>query len=88
MKNLILLLGVLAVLSCHSEKDARIDYELSWKGDGIGVAVTLTSPKDTVRFTYASEAGGMKDQMSWIQDFTVGRGEVLTDTAAFAKHFQ
>ena len=65
---------------CTSKK-SHVDYVLSWKGDGIGVSVDLTSPKDTILFTYASEAGGMTDQMSWFQELSISRGEVLVDTA-------
>lgn len=33
-----------------------------------------------MRFSYASENGGMTDQMTWFQDLTVGQGEVQADT--------
>lgn len=79
-KKMILFMAVVTLISCSSKK-SRVDYVLSWKGDGIGVSVDLTSPKDTLLFTYASEAGGMTDQMSWFQDLVINRGEVLVDTA-------
>ena len=62
----------------------HIDYVLSWEGDGIGVSVSLTSPDDTVPFTYASENGGMTDQMSWFQDLVVEKGQVLVDSASLS----
>ncbi|MBQ9666311.1 MAG: hypothetical protein IJ635_01480 [Bacteroidaceae bacterium] len=79
-KNFLFLLTASLIASC-SPQSQRADYALSWEGDGIGVAVTLTSPNDTVLFTYASDAGGQTDQMSWLQDLTVSQGEVLVDSA-------
>ena len=79
-RKLLSLLSIILLLSCSSN-EPHVDYVLSWKGDGIGVSVEVTSPKDTILFTYASEAGGMTDQMSWFQDFDISHGEVLLDTA-------
>ena len=46
----------------------------------VGVAVAVQSAADTVLFTYASDAGGMTDQMSWFQDFAVDKGSVTVDS--------
>lgn len=76
---LCIILPFLLILGCSHPQD-RADYVLSWKGDGIGVDVTVRSSADTVLFTYASEAGGMTDQMSWFQDFAVEKGTVTVDS--------
>ena len=76
---LCIILPFLLILGCSHPQD-RADYVLSWKGDGIGVDVTVRSSADTVLFTYASEAGGMTDQMSWFQDFAVEKGMVTVDS--------
>lgn len=78
--NYLILLMTLMLVSC-AKKTEYIDYVLAWKGDGIGVSVTLNTPADTLHFTYASENGGMTDQMTWFQDLNVAKGEVLVDTA-------
>ena len=52
-KKLLSLLSIILLLSCSSN-EPHVDYVLSWKGDGIGVSVEVTSPKDTILFTYAS----------------------------------
>lgn len=70
----------LFILAACSHPGERADYVLTWKGDGIGVTVTVQSAADTVLFTYASDAGGMTDQMSWFQDFTVEHGSVTVDS--------
>lgn len=79
MRKLIPLFVVLILLSC-STPVPHVDYTLSWKGDGLGVSIVLESTKDTLLFTYGSEAGGQTDQMSWIQNFTVIQGDVLIDS--------
>ena len=73
------LLVALALVSCK-EKTQSVDYVLSWKGDGIGVSVDLSTPADTVLFSYASENGGMTDQMTWFQDLNIDKGKMLIDT--------
>lgn len=81
MKKLSLILLACFLVACSSKRQ-HVDYVLSWKGDGIGVSVNLVSPKDTVLFTYASENGGITDQLSWLQDFNVSVGQVLIDSAS------
>ncbi len=78
-KTFFILLTTLTFVS-YAQETGHIDYVLSWKGDGIGVSVVLTSSADTMRFSYASENGGMTDQMTWFQDLTVSQGEVQTHT--------
>jgi tubulin beta len=82
MKKLFfILLTALAFASCLRNAQ-HIDYVLSWKGDGIGVSVDLATPADTVLFSYASENGGMTDQMTWFQDLNIEKGKVLIDTSS------
>ena len=82
MKKLFfILLTALAFASC-SRNAQHIDYVLFWKGDGIGVSVALATPADTVVFSYASENGGMTDQMTWFQDLNIEKGKVLIDTSS------
>ncbi len=82
MKKLFfILLTALAFASC-SRNVQHIDYVLSWKGDGIGVSVALATPADTLVFSYASENGGMTDQMTWFQDLNIEKGKVLIDTSS------
>jgi len=71
----------LVCVSC-ARQDRHADYVLEWKGDGLKVMLKVNTPLDTVRFTYASENGGQKDQMSWFQDFAVDRGSVSIDSAS------
>ena len=75
-KTFFVLLTALALVSCK-EKTQSVDYVLSWKGDGIGVSVDLATPADTVLFSYASENGGMTDQMTWFQDLNIDKGKML-----------
>ena len=65
MRKLLSLFVFFVLLSC-STRVPHVDYTLSWKGDGLGVSIALESTKDTLLFTYGSEAGGQTDQMSWI----------------------
>jgi len=44
--------------------DSSVDYVLSWKGDGIGVSLTVDTPRDTMRLSYGSDAGSQTDQMT------------------------
>lgn len=81
MRSLISLFLGFILLSCSSH-DPQVDYTLSWRGDGLGVSISLESRKDTFMFTYGSDAGGQTDQMSWIQHFNVTRGDVLIDSAS------
>lgn len=60
--------------------DSRVDYVLSWKGDGIGVSLTVDTPKDTMRLSYGSDAGGQTDQMTWLQDLQVAHGKLMVDS--------
>lgn len=78
-----LLLGLMAtamIVACTPQGE-HTDYALSWEGDGIGVTVRLISPRDTLVFSYASDDGGMTDQMTWLQDLTINRGQVAVDSA-------
>lgn len=81
MRSLISLFLGFILLSCSSH-DPQVDYTLSWRGDGLGVSISMESRKDTFMFTYGSDAGGQTDQMSWIQHFNVTRGDVLIDSAS------
>ena len=80
-KTIFVLLTALVLVSCN-EKTQSVDYVLSWKGDGIGVSVILNSFVDTLLFSYASENGGMTDQMTWFQDLNIDKGKVLIDTSS------
>ena len=71
----------LVCVSC-ARQDRHADYVLEWKGDGLKVTLKVNTPLDTVRFTYASDNGGQKDQMSWFQEFAVDRGSVSIDSAS------
>ncbi len=74
------LLSALLLISCSSVQE-KTDYVLDWKGDGIGVEVTVRSQMDTLYFIYATENGGQKDQMTWFQDFSATDGRVSVDTS-------
>ena len=74
------LMFVFLLISCASVKE-RTEYILDWKGDGIGVEVTVNSPVDTLYYVYASENGGQKDQMTWFQDFSASNGRVTVDSS-------
>ncbi|MBR1435845.1 MAG: hypothetical protein IJ584_12145 [Bacteroidales bacterium] len=69
-----LLMLTVALLSSCSKGGERADYILSWKGDGLGVEVSVRTLSDTLRFSYATENGGVKDQLKWFQDFSVSEG--------------
>jgi hypothetical protein len=73
------LLFVFLLMSCSSVTE-RTEYVLDWKGDGIGVEVTVHSPMDTLQYVYASENGGQNDQMTWFQDFSSSDGRVTVDS--------
>ena len=74
------LLFVFLLMSCSSVME-RTEYVLDWKGDGIGVEVTVQSPEDTLHYVYASDNGGQKDQMTWFQDFSASSGRVTVDSS-------
>ncbi|MCR4965127.1 MAG: hypothetical protein K6A41_05680 [Bacteroidales bacterium] len=76
MKKIPLLLSILLIAHVAQSQIQQIDYLLSWKGDGLGVTVTVKSDQDTLLFTYATDNGGFTDQMSWFQDLTVSKGRV------------
>ncbi|MGM9685289.1 MAG: hypothetical protein ACI3YI_03560 [Bacteroidaceae bacterium] len=77
-KTLTFLVLLALLLSCEKP---HVDYVLSWKGDAIGVSVDVISDQDTILFSYSSDNGGQTDQMSWIHDFIITEGKVLTDSA-------
>jgi len=60
--------------------DSSVDYVLSWKDDGIGVSLTVDTPRDTMRLSYGSDAGGQTDQMTWLQDFQILQGKMMVDS--------
>lgn len=82
MKKKLTIILINLMFVSYAQTSQHVDYALSWTGDGIGVSVTVHSAADTVIFTYASENGGMTDQMTWLQDLTVKRGDVIVDTAS------
>ncbi len=82
MNPLIFILFCASVLiTACTDKSDRIDYTLSWTGDGINVMMDVRSRIDTILFTYATENGGFTDQMSWFQDLTPLKGEVTANPA-------
>lgn len=82
MRFLIPITALFLICASCARQDRHADYVLEWKGDGLKVTLKVNTPLDTVRFTYASDNGGQKDQMSWFQDFAVDRGSVSIDSAS------
>lgn len=77
-KWIILAAAFMAAVSC-SRKTDHIDYTLSWSGDGITVYMKVASRQDTIQLSYGSDAGGIKDQASWIQGLEASRGLATMD---------